>query len=146
MCFTSTHVCAPCACSVQKRAPDPLRLDLETILSNLVGAWNQTWVLCKSYKVLNNSASSPVLALELFTKWEIYHLYCLVIILKRLTLQGKGLCGKVIIIPVWCQALGSIDPCPRMDKYVMCPLPHILAIWPFVLTLFEHLFLSWLGV
>ena len=88
------HVCAPCACSVQKRAPDLLRLELEMILSNHVGAGNQTWVLCKSYKVLNNSASSPVLALELFTKLEIYQLYCLVIILKLLTLQGKGFVWK----------------------------------------------------
>ena len=42
------YICAPCVCNAyrgQKRASDPLKLELQTVLSHNVGAGNQTQVL-----------------------------------------------------------------------------------------------------
>ena len=49
------HGYASCACSAhngQKRASDPLELELQTVVARCEGAGNQAQVLCKSSKGL----------------------------------------------------------------------------------------------
>ena len=59
------HVCIyMCICLVthrgQKRALEPLELELQMVVSCYVGARNQTWVLCKNNKhVLLTAEKSP---------------------------------------------------------------------------------------
>ena len=48
----------PVVCGGQKRALDPLELELKMAMSYHVGAGNQTWVLCKG-SALTCLALSP---------------------------------------------------------------------------------------
>lgn len=51
VCLGCMYICVSCVCLVsedQRRASDPLDLELHVVVSHYVGAGNQTQVLCKS--------------------------------------------------------------------------------------------------
>lgn len=60
------HICMgtigiPGGSGGQKKAPDPLKLELWMIVSHHVDAGNQTWVLCMSNKYSTTEPSSQPL-------------------------------------------------------------------------------------
>ena len=57
MCIT---MCVPGACWGQKKAQNPLKLELKIVVSSHVGAETWTWVLRKSSSVINSRAMSSV--------------------------------------------------------------------------------------
>jgi hypothetical protein len=60
------HVCLSCVyntCRVEKRASDPLGLELQVVMSHPVCAGNQKRVLCKSNSALNSGVTCAALEL-----------------------------------------------------------------------------------
>lgn len=55
-CVCTTHVIS--VCGDQKRAPDPLEVELYMVLSYHVGAGNQTWALSMCSKSLSHLSSA----------------------------------------------------------------------------------------
>jgi hypothetical protein len=51
VCLCTT--CMPCACRGQKRASDPLEVELKTVGRHHVGAGNQTWLSGRTLSALN---------------------------------------------------------------------------------------------
>lgn len=51
------------ACRVQKSASDPLKLELQVVVSHLAGALRITVILCNAAMAYNYPAVSPVFSL-----------------------------------------------------------------------------------